>query len=189
MFGILKHNNNRNGREPSQLINEKIRAPQVQLITHTGENIGTVPRRKALEMAQDADLDLVMISPEGKEGIPVVKIMDFGKSLYEKKKKLAEAKKHQKTIQVKEIKIRPKIGEHDYQTKMKQAIQFLNTGKRVKITLFFRGRENVTKQERGMQLFEKINKTFEEHGLLNNLVQEKDARMGQFWSRVYYLKG
>ena len=85
-----------------------------------------------------------MIVESGKEGVPVVKIMDFGKALYEKKKKQHEAKKHQKLIQVKEVKISPKIGEHDFQTKMRQAMDFLNEGKRLKITLFFKGRENAT---------------------------------------------
>ena len=82
----------------------------------------------------------------------------------------------------------PKIGEHDYQTKMKQVVQFLNEGKRVKITLFFKGRENATKDERGRELFIKINQTLEELELLKNLVQETDAQAGQFWSRIYYLK-
>ena len=139
-------------------------------------------------MAEDVGLDLVMISPHGKDDVPVVKIMDYGKILYEKKKKRAEAKKHQKTIQIKEVKMRPKIGEHDYQTKIKQAIQFLKSGKRVKITLSFRGREMVTKNERGGELFDKIEKSFEEYGLAQQLIREKDARMGKLWSRIYYIK-
>lgn len=169
-------------------INERIRADKVKLITQDGENVGVVPKFQALRMAQEANLDLVVIAENQDDGIPIAKIMDFGKSLYKKKKKQAEAKKHQKVIQVKEIKISPKIGEHDYQTKMKQAIQFLHDGKRVKITLFFKGREMATKGERGRELFEKINKTFEDQELLNNLIQEGDMQAGQFWSRVYYLK-
>jgi len=169
-------------------INERIRAEQVQLITDTGENIGVVPTKKALVMADQAELDLVMIAESGKDGVPVAKIMDFGKVLYEKKKKLAESKKHQKIIQVKEIKIRPKIGDHDYITKMKQAVQFLKTGKRVKFTLVFQGRENITKDERGKELFEQIDTTLQDAGLDKDLVRERDARLGKFWSRVYYLK-
>ena len=122
-----------------------------------------------------------------REGVPVVKIMDFGKALYAKKKKQAEAKKSQKVIQVKEIKIRPKIGEHDYQTKMNQAIQFLKDGKRLKVTLMFKGREIVLQQERGKELFDKVDKSFQDAGLAH-VVQEKDSRMGQLWSRIYYLK-
>ena len=155
----------REKREQSSFIKEQSRAREMQLIDHEGTNIGIVPRNKALQMAEDVGLDLVMISPHGKDDVPVVKIMDYGKILYEKKKKRAEAKKHQKTIQIKEVKMRPKIGEHDYQTKIKQAIQFLKSGKRVKITLSFRGREMVTKNERGGALFDKIEKSFEEYGL------------------------
>ena len=171
------------------LVNEQIRASQVQLITQDGENIGIVTREKALLMAREAGLDLVALSEGGADGVPVVKILDVGKDLYEKKKKQAEAKKHQHVVQIKEIKIKPKIGEHDYQTKLKQAIQFLIEGKRLKMTLFFRGRENATKDERGTELFEKINKSFDEAGLSKYLVQERDAREGQSWSRMYYLKG
>jgi len=175
-------------RESAPLINQQIRAENVQLITQDGENIGTISRTQALRQAEEAGLDLVLIAQSGKEGIPVVKIMDFGKVLYEKKKKTIEAKKHQKVIQVKEIKMSPKIGEHDYQTKIKQAVQFLTSGKRVKITLSFRGREIATKEARGSELFAKIQKSFEEHDLASNLVQEQDAKMGKMWSRIYYLK-
>ena len=174
-------------RESGPLINKQIRAEKVQLIDQDGVNVGVVSRNQALGQAEEAGLDLVMIAPTGKDGVPVTKIMDFGKVLYEKKKKRTEAKKHQKVIQIKEIKMRPKIGEHDYQTKIKHAIQFLKAGKRVKITLSFRGRENITKETRGAELFEKINTTFAKYDL-KNLVQEKDTRMGRFWSRVYYLK-
>jgi len=175
-------------RESAPLINQQIRAENVQLITQDGENIGTISRNQALRQAEEAGLDLVLIAQTGKDGIPVVKIMDFGKVLYEKKKKTIEAKKHQKVIQVKEIKMSPKIGEHDYQTKIKQAVQFLTSGKRVKITLSFRGREIATKEARGSELFAKIQKSFEENDLASNLVQEQDAKMGKMWSRIYYLK-
>src|SRR3984885_6980472 len=175
-------------RESAPLINQQIRAESVQLITQDGENIGTISRNQALRQAEEAGLDLVLIAQTGKEGIPVVKIMDFGKVLYEKKKKTIEAKKHQKVIQVKEIKMSPKIGEHDYQTKMRQALDFLKTGKRVKVTLFFKGRENATKFERGTELFDKVQKVFEDLDLLKNLGQETDTRMGSLWSRIYFLK-
>jgi translation initiation factor IF-3 len=175
-------------RESAPLINQQIRAENVQLITQDGENIGTISRNQALRQAEEAGLDLVLIAQTGKEGIPVVKIMDFGKVLYEKKKKTIEAKKHQKVIQIKEIKMSPKIGEHDYQTKIKQAVQFLTSGKRVKITLSFRGREMATKEARGSELFAKIQKSFEENDWASNLVQEQDSKMGKMWSRIYYLK-
>jgi translation initiation factor IF-3 len=175
-------------KDNAPLINHQIRAENVQLITADGENIGTISRSQALRQAEEAGLDLVLIAQSGKDGIPVVKIMDFGKVLYEKKKKTLEAKKHQKVIQIKEIKMNPKIGEHDYQTKIKQAVQFLTTGKRVKITLSFRGREIATKDARGAELFTKIEKSFEEHDLAQNLMQEQDSKMGKMWSRIYYLK-
>lgn len=175
-------------KENLPLINEQVRFPRVQVITRDGENLGVISRAEALAIAERAELDMVLIAEMGKEGAPVVKIMDFGKVLYEKKKKQTEAKKKQKVVQVKEIKLRPKIGEHDYQTKMKHAFDFLQEGKHVKISVFFRGRENVTKIERGTEIFDKVNKTFEELGILKDLVQERDAQMGQVWSRIYYLK-
>lgn len=175
-------------KENAPLINQQIRAEFVQLITQDGENIGNISRNQALRQAEEAGLDLVLIAQSGKDGIPVVKIMDFGKVLYEKKKKTLEAKKHQKVIQIKEVKMNPKIGEHDYQTKIKQAIQFLTTGKRVKITLSFRGREIATKDARGAELFAKIEKTFGEYDWASNIVQEQDSKMGKMWSRIYYLK-
>jgi translation initiation factor IF-3 len=173
-------------RENIPLINQQIRAENVQLITQDGENVGIVSRNQALHQAEEVGLDLVLIAV--KDEMPIVKIMDFGKVIYEKKKKTVEAKKHQKVIQIKEIKINPKIGEHDYQTKIKQAIQFLTSGKRIKVTLSFKGREMATKDVRGSELFSKIQKSFEDNGLADNLVQEQDAKLGKMWSRIYYLK-
>lgn len=175
-------------KETGPLINERIRAPKLQLITHEGQNIGEIGRNEALRMARDANLDLVIIAESGKDGIPVAKIMDYGKSLYEKKKKEADAKKRQVVVQIKEIKMRPTIGVHDYQTKMDQAIRFLKDGNRLKVTLMFKGREVVTKAERGAELFDRIDKTFEDQGLLKDLISEKDMNMGQLWSRFYVLK-
>lgn len=169
------------------LINEDIRAPRLQVITKDGENVGEISLSEALAIAESDNLDLVLLTEKGPEGVPIAKIMNFGKVLYERKKKQSEAKKHQKTIQIKEIKIRPKIGEHDYQTKINQAIQFLSSGKRVKVSLFFRGRENVSRQERGREIFDKVDKTFEESGL-KNLVKERESNMGQSWFRIYYVK-
>ncbi len=169
------------------IINDQIRASQLQLITKDGENIGQISRSEALRIAEADNLDLVLLTEKGPEGFPIAKIMDFGKVLYERKKKQAEAKKHQKTIQIKEIKMRPKIGEHDYQTKIKRAIQFLTTGKRVKVSLFFRGRENVNREKRGREIFDKVDQSFEENGL-TNLVKERETNMGQCWSRIYYVK-
>lgn len=182
--------NNIKPEKMTQPINENIRFPRVQLITGEGQNIGVVSRDEALRAAQHAGLDLVLIAEKGNEGYPVTKIMDFGKLLYEKKKKQGEAKKKQKTIQVKEIKLRPKIDVHDFQTKMNQAVQFLKDGKHLKVTIAFRGREIITKEERGSQMFDKINAFLETNDLKPgvNLMQEKDLKMGQLWSRTYYMK-
>lgn len=175
-------------RNEGALINERIRYDKMQLITHDGVNEGVVSRDVALRMAREAGMDLVIIAEQGKEGAPVAKIMDYGKVLYAKKKQQADAKKKQHVIQVKELKLRPKIGEHDFQTKMNQAIDFLHEGKRVKFTLTFRGREITMKGERGGQLFDRIQKTLEESDVASQLLQEKDAQTDTMWSRVYYLK-
>jgi translation initiation factor IF-3 len=170
------------------LINEKIRFEKMQLITSDGRNLGVISRDEALREARLAGLDLVIIAEQGNDGVPVAKVLDFGKALYAKKKQLGEAKKHQKVIQIKELKLRPKIAEHDYQTKMNQCLQFLEEGKRVKITLTFRGREVAMKEDRGNELFDKIQKSIDDAGFGKNLVQEKDTKTPQLWSRVYYLK-
>ena len=169
------------------IINDQIRASQLQVITEQGENVGIIPRNKALQLAEEANLDLVVLTENGPDDVPIAKIMDFGKVLYERKKKQAESKKHQKVIQVKEVKMRPKIGEHDFQTKIKRAVQFLNSGKRVKISLFFKGRENIQKVERGRELFERVERSFDEHEL-KNIVKEREASLGQSCFRIYYLK-
>lgn len=171
----------------SPLINEKIRFDKMQVISHDGKNLGIISRDEALRLARQVELDLVLITEQGSEGYPVAKIMDFGKALYAKKKQLADAKKNQKVIQVKEIKLRPKIGEHDYQTKINQGVQFLKDGKHLKVTLMFKGRESATRDERGEELFAKIDASFEQAGL-TKIAHEKDAKAPQFWSRIYYIK-
>lgn len=161
----------------------------MQLIGSDGVNCGVVSRRDALYQAREAGLDLVMLAESGAEGVPVTKIMDYGKELYSRKKKQAEAKKHQKVIQIKEIKMKPVIGDNDYKTKMNQGIGFLEEGKKLKITLVFRkGREMIGKQERGDELFARVLKTFEERGLLNKLVEDKETNAGSAWSRIFWLK-
>jgi len=167
--------------------NEKIKADKVQLIDHLGVNRGVLSRDMALKEAQAVGLDLVLLSDSGAEGVPVVKIMDVGKALYLKKKKAATAKKKQTIIKIKEIKLRPKIGEHDYQTKMKQGIQFLKDGMRLKVTAMFKGRENSQKEELGRELFDRVDLDLKEAGFAN-LLTEQDAKSGSFWSRIYFVK-
>jgi translation initiation factor IF-3 len=134
-------------------INEAIIAREVQLIDENGENHGTVPKRDALTRANEAGLDLVEIAMNGE--IPVAKIMDFGKYKFQAQKKAAEARKKQKTVEVKEIKLRPNIDTHDYEVKMRSIKKFFEEGDKVKVTLRFRGRE-MAHQELGMQLLVKV---------------------------------
>ena len=130
-----------------------INIPRVRLIDERGENRGVVPTREAILMAQDVGLDLVEISPNTDP--PVCKILDFGKYKYEAQKKANEARKKQKVIEVKEIKLRPGIDTHDYDIKMKAMKGFLTEGDKVKITLRFRGRE-MAHQELGAKVLERV---------------------------------
>ena len=167
-------------------INEQIKVDKVLVITHTGENLGVVPRSRALLVAQEAGLDLVQVGE--KDSVPVTKVMDFGKFLYAKKKQLNDAKKHQKTMQLKEIKLRPNIGDQDYRTKLNQAEQFFVDGKRVKVTLQFKGREIAMIDEMGPKIFARITHDLQEKQV-GALVEEKDQRGGAFWSKTYFIKG
>ena len=134
-------------------INEEIRAREVQLIDTSGENKGTVDIQTALEMAQAAGLDLVEIAPNSNP--PVCKILDYGKYKYQAQKKAAEARKKQKIVEVKEIKLRPMIDDHDYDVKMRSMKRFFEEGDKVKITLRFRGRE-MAHQELGVRLLNRV---------------------------------
>ncbi len=121
------------------IMNEKIRSREVRLINETGENLGVVPTLTALKMAQEVDLDLVIISPNQEP--PVAKILDYGKYKYELEKKAKEAKKKQHVVDIKEIKIRYKIDTHDYQVRVKNIKKFIAQGNKVKIVVMLRGRE------------------------------------------------
>jgi translation initiation factor IF-3 len=134
-------------------INEDIRAREVQLIDATGHNHGPTAIQSALEMAQNAGLDLVEIAPNSTP--PVAKILDYGKYKYQAQKKAAEARKKQKIVEVKEIKLRPMIDDHDYDVKMRSMKRFFEEGDKVKITLRFRGRE-MAHQELGFKLLDRV---------------------------------
>jgi translation initiation factor IF-3 len=129
--------------------NKEIRVPRVQLIDAEGQNLGSVPIDQALRMADEAGLDLVEIAPNSDP--PVCKILDLGKLKYANQKKAAEARKKQKIVEIKEIKMRPNIDTHDYEVKMKAMNRFFEEGDKVKVTLKFRGRE-MANQELGMKL-------------------------------------
>jgi len=134
-------------------VNEQIRSAEVRLIDGDGEMIGVVTIEDALARANEAGLDLLEVSPNAAP--PVCKLIDYGKYRYEQQKKANVARKKQKIIQLKELKMRPTIEEHDYQVKMKAARKFLDAGDKVKFTMRFRGRE-VAHQDVGMQVFNRI---------------------------------
>jgi translation initiation factor IF-3 len=134
-------------------VNEQITVPQVRLIDDAGQMIGVVSRREALNRAMEAGLDLVEVSPTAEP--PVCKILDYGKFKYESQKKKNEARKKQKIIEVKEIKMRPGIDDHDYDVKMRAMHRFLEEGDKVKVTMRFRGREMVH-QELGLKVLERV---------------------------------
>ena len=134
-------------------INEEIRSKEVQLIDSTGENKGVVEFSLAMSMAEAAGLDLVEISPNSTP--PVCKILDFGKYKFQAQKKAAEARKKQKVVEIKEIKLRPMIDDHDYQVKMRSMERFFEEGDKVKVTLRFRGRE-MAHQELGSKLLNRV---------------------------------
>lgn len=123
----------------NHLLNEEIREPEVRLISEEGEQLGVMSGEQALRIAEEREMDLVLISPQAKP--PVCKIMDYGKFRFEQLKKEKEAKKNQKVVEVKEIRMSPSIDTNDFNTKVKSAVKFLNDGNRVKVTVRFRGRE------------------------------------------------
>lgn len=133
--------------------NEQIRVPQIRLIGFKGEQIGIVPTKEGLRRAQEEGLDLVEVAPSVKP--PVCRILDLGKYLYSLSKKEKESRKKQKVIDVKEIKMTSKIEEHDYQTKLRNARKFIERGDKVKLTLFFRGRE-ITHADLGRKIIQRF---------------------------------
>lgn len=134
-------------------INEEIRSKEVRLIDNDGTQLGVVDVSHARESAEKRNLDLVEVSPNANP--PVCKIMDFGKYRFEQSKKIKESKKKQKIVLTKEVRLRPKIEEHDYQTKLRQTMSFLSKGNKVKVTLRFRGRE-MAHTDLGRELLNKM---------------------------------
>ena len=121
------------------MLNDEIREPEVRLISETGEQLGIMTNEQALQIAEEREMDLVLISPQAKP--PVCRIMDYGKYRFEQTKKEKEARKNQRIIEVKEIRMSPSIGENDFNTKLKNGQKFLMDGDRLKVTVRFRGRE------------------------------------------------
>ncbi|MGK2936824.1 MAG: translation initiation factor IF-3 [Solirubrobacteraceae bacterium] len=134
-------------------INDRIRVPEVRLIDESGKQVGVMKTEKALSYAQSRDLDLVEVAPEARP--PVCRVLDYSKYKYEQAQKAKAARKHQTSINVREIKFRPKIAEHDYATKKGHVERFLRHKDKVKVTIMFRGRE-VTHPERGTMILERL---------------------------------
>jgi translation initiation factor IF-3 len=140
-------------------VNEEIRTKEVRLVSETGEQLGIMHPKEALNIALTKGLDLVEVAPSAKP--PVCKIMDLGKYKYEQSKREREARKKQRIISVKEVKLRPNIEDHDFETKTKNAIRFLEDGDKVKVTIMFRGRE-LSHPELGRELLVRVAKVVEE---------------------------
>jgi len=161
-------------RETGPRVNDRIRAPEIRLIGADGENVGVVTPARAMQMAEEAGLDLVEISPTAVP--PVCKIMDFGKFKYENQKREAEARKKQKIIEIKEIKFRPGTDTHDYDVKMRSVVKFLEEGDKVKVTLRFRGRE-MAHQDLGLELLRRVETDVAEIGKIESFPRLEGRQM------------
>lgn len=161
-------------RETGPRVNNAILSHELRLIGAEGENVGVVTPLRAMQLADDAGLDLVEISPNASP--PVCKIMDFGKYKYEQQKRESEARKKQKIIEVKEIKFRPGTDTHDYEVKMRNVYKFLENGDKVKITLRFRGRE-MAHLSLGRELLERIGEDVIEYGKVENMPKMEGRQM------------
>ncbi len=144
-------------------MNDEIRSHEVRLIDAEGQQLGVVSIHDAKRIGEEAGLDLVEVSPEAKP--PVCRIMDYGKYKFQLSKRKAAAKKKQKQVQIKEVKLRPATEEADYQVKLRSIIKFLEAGDKAKVTVRFRGRE-MSHSELGMQLLERMTKDLTEHGVI-----------------------
>jgi translation initiation factor IF-3 len=148
--------------------------PEVRLVGPNGETVGIVPTDQALKLAQEADLDLVEIAPQGKP--PVCKLMDYGKFKYENAQKAREARRNQTNVVIKEMKLRPKIDQHDYETKKGHVVRFLKAGDKVKITIMFRGREQ-HRPELGFRLLQRLAEDVTELGFVESAPKQDGRNM------------
>jgi translation initiation factor IF-3 len=151
--------------EPQTRINERIRVPEVRLIDDDGAQVGIKPTDEALDYAYGKNLDLVEVAPQARP--PVARVMDYGKYRYQEEQKAKLARKHQSQVQVKEIKLRPKIATRDYETKKSHVVRFLNQRAKVKVTIMFRGREN-SHPERGRDLLMRLAEDVKEIGVIES---------------------
>jgi translation initiation factor IF-3 len=144
-------------------VNEQIRSREVRLVGPEGEQVGIVPLERALQLAADVDLDLVEVAPMARP--PVCKLMDFGKFKYESALKAREARRNQQQTVIKEMKLRPKIDPHDYETKKGHVVRFLKAGDKVKVTIMFRGREQ-SRPELGFRLLRRLSEEISDLGFV-----------------------
>ncbi|WP_407637831.1 translation initiation factor IF-3 [Corynebacterium atypicum] len=162
-------------------MNERIRVPEVRLVGPSGEQVGVVRTDDARKLAYDADLDLVEVAPKAKP--PVCKIMDYGKYRYEQDQKAREARRNQQRTVVKEQKFRPKIDEHDYETKKGNVVRFLEKGSKVKVTIMFRGREQ-SRPELGYRLLERLADEVSEYGVVESRPRQDGRNMTMVFGPV-----
>jgi translation initiation factor IF-3 len=155
-------------------INDRIRVPEVRLVGPNGEQVGIVAIGDALRLAQEADLDLVEVAAEARP--PVCKLMDYGKWKYENAQKAREARRNQSHTVIKEMKLRPKIDPHDYETKKGHVVRFLKAGDKVKITIMFRGREQ-SRPELGFRLLQRLAQDVEELGVVEAAPKQDGRNM------------
>jgi translation initiation factor IF-3 len=155
-------------------INEMIRVPQVRLIGDDGNQVGVVPRDEALSYARQRDLDLVEVAPEARP--PVVRVLDYSKYKYEQEQKQKAARKHQKQVHVREIKLRPKIATNDYETKKGHVRRFLDSDNKVKVTIMFRGRE-MSHPERGEALLMRLAEDVADLGVIEQRPNQDGRNM------------
>lgn len=159
------------------LINEEIRDKEVRLVGPQGEQLGIFPIAEAMRIAGEKDLDLVKIAPQATP--PVCRIMDYGKHKFEQAKREKEARKNQKTIDIKEIRLSLNIDTHDYETKLKNGIKFLNAGDKLKVSCRFRGRE-MAHPEKGHTLMKRFAEDIEEYGTIDRLPKLEGRSMVMF---------
>ena len=155
-------------------MNDQIRAREVRLVGPEGEQVGIVPVAEALRLAQDTDLDLVEVAPTARP--PVCKLMDYGKFKYESAQKAREARRNQSLTVIKEMKLRPKIDPHDYETKKGHVMRFLKAGDKVKVTIMFRGREQ-SRPELGFRLLRKLSEEISELGFVEASAKQDGRNM------------
>jgi translation initiation factor IF-3 len=155
-------------------VNEQIRAREVRLVGPEGEQVGIVPLERALQLAADVDLDLVEVAPLARP--PVCKLMDFGKFKYESALKAREARRNQQQTVIKEMKLRPKIDSHDYETKKGHVLRFLKAGDKVKVTIMFRGREQ-HRPELGFRLLRKLEEEVADMGFVESQAKQDGRNM------------